>query len=252
MSAALARLARALPGPAASLVRASAPVPRALGRAALAFALPQRCPACGAPADAASVLCEPCLARVPRLATPLCVRCLAAGRDPSSCARHPGHRAFAPWLFDEHAAAIVHALKYGARPGLAAPLGAVMASALAGPWRQPDLVLEVPLHEARERERGYNQAALLADALAETLAAPRSPGALARTRATPPQARLGADARRANVAGVFVARRPAALAGRRVLVVDDVTTTGATLEACLDVLAAAGAKAAGVALAWTP
>jgi ComF family protein len=223
-----------------------------LARAALAFALPQRCPACGREADAARVLCAPCLARVPRLHTPLCARCLADGRDPSACARHAGHRVFAPWLFDERSAMVVHALKYGSRPALAAPLGEVLAAAVPPAWRRPDLVLEVPLHPARERERGYNQAALLADALAAALAAPRWPGGLRRVRATRPQARLAEAARRANVSGAIAVARPAALTGRRVLVVDDVMTTGATLATCLETLADAGARAAGVTLAWTP
>jgi ComF family protein len=110
----------------------------------------------------------------------------------------------------------------------------------------------VPLHAARERERGYNQAAALADALAATLAAPRLPRALRRLRATRPQAQLSERERRANLAGAFGLERPASLAGRRVLVVDDVMTTGATIAACLEALRAAGAVAAGVALAWTP
>ena len=224
---------------------------RSLGRSALGFALPQRCPGCGAAAPARRVLCAGCRASIPRLRTPLCSRCLLAGDDPTGCMRHPGHHVFAPWLYDERAAAVVHALKYGGRPGLAAPLGRTLASAVPAPWRAADLVLEVPLHPARERERGYNQAAGLADALAGALAVPRLPGALARLRATPPQARLGEAARRANVEGAFVVSRPSWLAGRRVLVVDDVMTTGATLAACLGALRAAGAKAAGVALAWT-
>jgi ComF family protein len=223
-----------------------------LARAALGFALPQRCPACGREAAAERVLCEPCLQLVPRLRTPLCARCLLAGRDPSGCARHPGRRVFAAWSFDESAADVVHALKYGARPALAAPLGPELAAAIPAPWSSPDLVLEVPLHPSRERERGYNQAAMLADALAEALAAPRGARSLVRLRATRPQARLSERARRANVEGAFALRRPASLAGRRVLVVDDVMTTGATLDACLSALGEAGAKAAGVALAWTP
>jgi predicted amidophosphoribosyltransferase len=109
----------------------------------------------------------------------------------------------------------------------------------------------VPLHSARERERGYNQAAALAEALASELAAPRWPGALRRTRATAAQAQLGGPARRRNLAGAFCAAHPERLAGRRVLIVDDVLTTGATLEGCLDVLAGAGAHAAGVTLAWS-
>lgn len=219
--------------------------------AAIADALlPQRCPGCAAPADPRRLLCDACAARVPRLRVPLCARCLAADREPAGCRRHSGFAVFAPWLFDERAAAVVHALKYADRPGLAAALGPELAAALPAAWRRPDLVLEVPLHPARLRERGYNQSAALADALAEAVAGPRLPGALRRLRATPPQARLGRAARRANLAGAFAAVRPAALRGRRILLVDDVVTTGATLDAALAALHDAGARAAGVTLAW--
>lgn len=212
--------------------------------------LPQRCPGCGEPADAARLLCDGCASRVPRLRAALCARCLVEGRDPSGCARHRAFAVFAPWLFDERAAAMVHALKYQDRPGLAASLGAEMAAALPAALRRADLVLEVPLHSARLRERGYNQSSALADALAEALGAPRLEGALRRVRATEPQARLGPARRRANLAGAFAIERPARLRGRRVLLVDDVITTGATLDAALAALHDAGAIAAGVTLAW--
>jgi len=212
--------------------------------------LPQRCPGCGVPAAASRLLCGSCAARIPRLRAPLCARCLAREREPSGCRRHRGFSVHAPWLFDERAAAVVHALKYHDRPGLAASLGAELAAGLPAGLRRPDLVLEVPLHAARLRERGYNQSAELADALAEALAAPRLPGALRRVRATPPQARLGPAARRANLAGAFAIERAARLRGRRVLLVDDVITTGATLDAALEALHDAGAVAAGVVLAW--
>jgi ComF family protein len=223
-----------------------------LGRMAgdlLAFALPQRCPVCGAAAAPERLLCAGCLARIPRFSTVLCVRCLAAGRVAVDCAGHPGFAARAAWIYDESAALVVHALKYGERPGLGEPLGAEMARTLPQGYR-PDLVLEVPLHRARRRERGYNQAAVLADAVAEALAAPRLPGALTRVRPTRPQARLGPAERRANLAGAFRVERPGSLAGRSVLIVDDVLTTGATLEACLGPLRRAGAEATAIALAW--
>lgn len=220
-----------------------------VARDLVAFALPQRCPGCGRQAAPERLLCEACLLRIPPMATPLCVRCLVAGRSPAGCLAHPGQAAHAAWLYDERAALVVHALKYDERPGLAAALGGVMTAALPAGYR-PDLVLEVPLHRTRRRERGYNQASVLADAVAMVLAAPRWPEALIRTRATRAQARLDAAARRANLAGAFVARQPAALAGRSVLIVDDVITTGATLEACLTTLRAAKADARGVTLAW--
>jgi ComF family protein len=233
-------------------VSAAAALLAAVARDLMALALPQRCPGCAAPVPAraaGALLCEACLARIPRLESALCVRCLAGGHAAPGCGRHPGFTAHAAWIYDERAALVVHALKYGERPGLAAALGAELARAVP-PGLRPDLVLEVPLHRTRRRERGYNQAALLADGLASVLAAPRLRGALARVRATPAQARLGPAARRANLAGAFEVRDPDALAGRSVLIVDDVLTTGATLEACLAPLRRAGAAARGVALAW--
>jgi ComF family protein len=216
----------------------------------LEFALPQRCTHCEAPASARSVLCEPCLARIPQVPAALCATCLARGDAPYACLRHPHTQVASAWIYDDAAAAVVQALKYDGRPQLASALGGVLAGALSADARRADLVLEMPLHPARERERGYNQASVLADALAEAASVPRAPGAILRTRATAPQARLGQRERRQNVGGAFQVRHPARLRGRRVLVVDDVLTTGSTMQACLGALAEAGAEASGVTLAF--
>lgn len=225
------------------------PSAAALARDLLDFALPQRCPGCGAWADPARLLCGACLAAIPRLDTALCVRCLARGREGPGCRAHPGYAARAAWIYDERAARVVHALKYDQRPRLARALGPELARAV-GTLGRVDLVVEVPLHAARRRERGYNQAALLADAVADAIAAPRLARALTRVRPTRAQARLDPEARRHNVADAFRVERPAALEGRSVLLVDDVLTTGATLESALAALARAGADASGLVLAW--
>ena len=215
----------------------------------VAFGFPQRCPGCGRRADPARLLCEDCIERIPRLATVLCVRCLSRGSGPAGCLRHPGYGVHLPWLYDERAALIVRALKYGRRPELAHRLGETMASALP-PGCRPDLVLEVPLYPTRQRERGYNQAGVLADAVASHLRAPRLAGALERIRATRAQARLGPEDRRRNVAGAIRVREPDQLAERTIVIVDDVVTTGCTLEACLAPLRACGARATALAVAW--
>jgi len=214
-----------------------------------ALAFPVRCGACGGRAAGGGPLCAACEAAIPRLATPLCAACLVAERDPSGCTAHPRRRVWAAWVYDARAALVVHALKYDGRTDLAGGLGAALAAALpAAP--APEIVAPVPLHPSRRRERGYDQAALLAEAVATRAGAPCVPGLLARVRATPAQARLGPARRRANVAGAFAVTRPSWVRGRRVLVVDDVTTTGATLAACLAALEAAGAEPEGAALAW--
>lgn len=139
--------------------------------------------------------------------------------------------------------AALHQLKYAAERRLAAPLG----ESLARRWRRvgvgTDMVVPVPVHAQRERERGYDQAALIAEVAAESLGLPCA-RVLERARATVAQFELGRDERSANVAGAFRMRDRAPLvAGRWVLLVDDVVTTGATLAACASALEAAGAYA---------
>ncbi len=138
----------------------------------------------------------------------------------------------------------LHALKYAGERRLAVPLGA----ALAARWRQAgalgDVLVPVPVHVTRRRERGYDQAELLAQAAAASLDLPMIP-ALARVRATTPQYRLDRRRRAVNVADAFGVRAGygAAVAGHAVVLVDDVVTTGATLAASAEALLRAGAVA---------
>jgi ComF family protein len=140
--------------------------------------------------------------------------------------------------------AAVHALKYRGERRLAEPLGA----ALAERWRRSglggELLVPVPIHSTRLRERGFNQAEDLARACGRSLGLPVVV-ALARQQETQVQHALGRGARAANVSGVFVVRPglEALVRGTWVIVVDDVTTTGATLEGCARALIGAGARA---------
>jgi len=232
-------------------MRAGALVRRSLewARRLEEFALPQRCPGCGAPAPATRLLCDECWARIPALSFPVCARCLLEGAEPVGCRRHAGSRVWPALVYDERVALLVHAFKYGQRPALAATLGERLARAVPAAVA-PDLVTAVPLHPARRRERGYNQAWRLAEAVADRLEVPALEGVLRRVRATPAQAQLDPARRRRNLTRAFRAEEPRRWRGRRILIVDDVLTTGATLEACLETLSAAGARAAGAVLAW--
>lgn len=232
--------------------------------------LPTSCVGCGrGVAAAAPPLCLACASRLPRLPRPRCERCAEPlGRLPpgapfrrcGTCEEWPDAllAADAPYAFTGGGASVVRALKYGRWTSLAP----VMARAMMPPAR--DLlgrlaraparlaVVPVPLAPSRLRERGFNQAELLATPLAAALDAPLV-SALAREPGGRRQAGLAGGARRANVAGRFVARRGPAGGRAHALLVDDVLTTGATALACAEALVEAGfERAALVTFARTP
>jgi ComF family protein len=138
----------------------------------------------------------------------------------------------------------IHALKYGGERRLARPLGELVARRWERAGRGGDVLVPVPVHASRARERGYDQAALIARHAAAALGLPFLP-ALVRTRATIAQYELDRPARAGNVAGAFAvaAGRGDSLGGRWLVLVDDVVTTGATLVSCAEALIGAGAGA---------
>jgi ComF family protein len=138
--------------------------------------------------------------------------------------------------YDGALRAIIHALKYDQRRSVARPLAARMVRECASALEAMDIAVPVPLHPRRQRERGFNQA----EEIAAHLGLPCST-ILGRNRATASQIGLPAARRHANVRGAFSLRRGAVISGLRVVLVDDVCTTGATLEACAAVLIQAGA-----------
>jgi len=181
------------------------------------------------------------------LAPPLCVACDEAlppggqgfcqGCEPL-LEPAPGDLPRASFLYGGPMADAMRKFKYGGRSEYASifvPLMLADASAVA---RDVAAVVPVPLHQRRERERGYNQSALLARRLATELGLPFAPRALRRVRDTPPQASLDLKKRLSNVRAAFAANGPAPA---RVLLIDDVRTTGSTLSECASVLRAAGA-----------
>ena len=207
----------------------------------LGWLLPRRCGGCRRLGD---WLCHSCLGLVRRLEEPLCPRC---GRELEFAAAGCGCRERLRALARARAAAAyegpleraIHRFKYEGWRCLAPALAALMAERMALDGLSAGLLLAVPLHEARLRRRGYNQSELLAGELRSRFEVPRPPGRLVRLRDTPPQVGLDRLRRHANVADAFAWRGPP-LGGEPVLLVDDVATTGATLEACAGALRAAG------------
>jgi ComF family protein len=213
---------------------------------------PERCAACDELCEAPG-LCARCAQSLYPTA-PCCPVCALPEGGPHGvlCRRcrlspPPYARLVAPWRYGGELAAAIRRFKYGGargggRPELARPLGRMLMSFLPG---DVDLVVAVPLHPRRLRERGFNQAEALARAA-------RPPAAVAghvlkRRRATDEQAGLSRAARARNVAGAFAVRDERRVRGRRVLLVDDVVTTGATVSACARALRAAGAAVVVVA-----
>jgi len=203
---------------------------------------PPRCGGCG---QRGSLWCAACRAQVQPVRDPVCSHCGRPQHDPALCpqCRHSpleidGIRSAV--LFEGPLREAIHHLKYSGRTSLAEPLGAYLEAR----WRiaplPADLIVPVPLHAARQRERGYNQSALLAIPLSRVSKLPVAEPALTRVKATTPQVTLNAAERKANVCAAFEARCDL-VRGRRVLLVDDVCTTGATLESSSIALRQAGA-----------
>jgi ComF family protein len=142
----------------------------------------------------------------------------------------------------------LHAFKFGGRRALAAPLADLIAETdpASLPGGAPDLLVPVPLSRAREQERGFNQAALLARRVGRAWDVPVHPGALVRSVDTRAQTELSGRERRHNVRGAFRVERPRAVAGRHIIIVDDILTTGSTAGACALALRRAGAVTVGV------
>lgn len=223
---------------------------RRLADGVLAAVLAPACAVCHRPLDspASGVVCTGCWKSVRSIPPPLCDAC----GDPwwscrrtlrnGQCARCAGSgrsitRSRSVGEYEGALRGILHALKYDRRRSIAPILSALMRAHGAPVLEHADCAIPVPLHWRRLWARGFNQAADLAQGLGLPVV-----HALKRTRATRTQTDLPAAARHANVRHAFAARRRPCLHGSTVVLVDDVTTTGATLEACARVLAEAGAK----------
>ncbi len=229
------------------------------GRATLDLLLPPSCIVCDRPVEALGKLCPECFRGTGFITAPCCTVCGvpfdaepqggADGLCPACQIARPDYdRARAALRYDGGARRLILPLKHGDRVELAKALAPMMARAGAVLLRSADLLVPVPLHRWRLFRRRYNQAALLAQALARITGRPVLPDALVRTRPTAALGGRSADERRAEVAGAFAVRprRAERIVGRRIVLVDDVMTSGATADACAVALKAAGAAAVDV------
>jgi len=221
--------------------------------------LPPTCLACEARVAADGGLCALCWGRIAFIERPFCDRlAIPFGYDigPGALSAEaiadppPFGRLRAVAIYDEVAAKLVHGLKYNDRPELGRSLGAMMVRAAAELAPTADLVLPVPLHRRRLWSRRFNQSALLAEALAGAWGKIFDPLALARIRPTRQQVGLAPNQRAENVRGAFrvPTEEKAVVAGRKVVLVDDVYTTGATVKAATRALLRAGAASVDVAV----
>jgi ComF family protein len=222
---------------------------------------PPRCPVCQAFLEGKRAaesgrelpICEACFSSFIRITSPLCPVCgrpFAAGNENDhvceDCLRKRPffEKARGPYLYEGSLLNAIHEFKYGEKTYLARPLGLLLSS-FARAWlhgRRNLLVMPVPLHPKRLRQRGFNQSLLLAKQVAAGLDADLDFLSLKRIRYTQPQTELGSEERKKNVRRAFAVSNREAVKGRAVLLVDDVATTGSTLNECARTLRRAGCR----------
>jgi ComF family protein len=201
--------------------------------------------------------CPSCMDGIRFIRSPLCPRCgvpfpVIEGEDHlcGDCitSKKPYAAARAVGRYDETLLTAIHRFKYRGRTGIGEILGRIMADFAAGIWDMKifDRIVPVPLHRKKLRERGFNQAVILARKLSKQFDIPLDFTSLRREVFTSPQVGLGREERSANVHGAFTVRHPERITGRRILLVDDVYTTGSTLAECARVLSRAKAEAVTV------
>lgn len=248
--------------------RAVVRVLRSTGDSVSSVLFPADCRVCGDPLAAFSrvPVCESCWNKLPKQSGPLCARCgeslrvsdFGEGEDaycrPCRMVPPEFERAVSHGLYADTLRTLLHLLKYDGLQPVALKLGALLAQQVAAIEDLPErmVVVPVPLYAGKRRERGFNQAELLARAVCVQMRRLRpgwkaelAPRALMRRRATESQAGLTVHERRRNLRGVFSSVNPGRLRGRDVLLIDDVYTTGATARAC-----SAALKKAGAARVW--
>ena len=223
------------------------------------WVLPPRCVLCRRPGQPPAYdLCADCEAEIPLVPDP-CRRCglprdAAAGNSADGCARCrvldlPYSRCVAPWAYEFPVTQLVQALKYQGALAHARVFGTRMAmhalDEANGPWRATALLVPMPLHTSRLVERGFNQSHEIARVVSRLLDLPLAAAGLRRIRSTAPQVGLSRRERAGNLSGAFAAD-PGLVAGRHVVLLDDVVTTGSTVIEAASTLRAAGAASIAV------
>lgn len=211
-----------------------------LGHKVLAACLPNCCLLCGT--DSESLLCPACIADLPSLPAgrcPLCAEPTSRGERCGHCLTRAPHfdGTIALYRYDFPVDRLIHAFKYGGQLALAGWLGHRLGDALTG--HACDRIIPMPLHPARLKQRGFNQSGEIARAVSRRLRLPLDLSSCRRSRSTSPQAELPLKERGANVRGAFEC--VADLSGQSILLIDDVMTSGATLNECARVLKLHGA-----------
>ncbi len=220
------------------------------------FLIPADCIACGVAlgSDPIPFFCRTCWSTITPLSRPSCARCDHPFASDAATSHTPGHlchhclerlpafeRAWTPYPYIPPLQEAICAFKYRRKVGLARPLARLMIQALPSSLAA-DLLMPVPLHPSRLRAREFNQSLLLADQVGRHLGLPVAANTLVRLFATDPQTTLSRPERLRNLRQAFAVRTQDAIAGRRILLIDDVYTTGTTLNECAKVLIKSGAK----------
>lgn len=223
-------------------------------RQAVRFLLPVECAACHTPlaADPIPHFCSGCWNTITPPNPSRCARCDRPFVSPHATTHSPQHvcqscherppsytRAWTLYPYRPPLQDAICLFKYGGKISLAAPLARLMIDRLP-PLADIDLIIPVPLHAERLREREFNQSLLLADRIGRHLHIPVSCTALIRIASAPPQTTLSRRERFKNLRGAFTVPRPKSIAGKRILLVDDVLTTGTTVNVCAKTLRKAG------------